>query len=194
MAETIYNYSYTKGAYNKSGSLVNDAYLFRIEAILNSVDKTNKKANVTINWYITGQNGFSYSGHTGINTEMALRYNVSSGNYTKVKTGTMNSCTPTGKELLMLSYTANYSLTEGAAYNIDYKFFYDGGESKNYLPRLHTQYGRITIPAQTFYINVWRNDGGTLKQAEKCVYNNGGTLKEVIAAYYNDGGTLKRIW
>lgn len=94
----------------------------------------------------------------------------------------------------MLSYTANYSLTEGAAYNIDYKFFYDGGESKNYLPRLHTQYGRITIPPQTFYINVWRNDGGTLKQAEKCVYNNGGTLKEVVAAYYNDGGTLKRIW
>ena len=58
MAEVIYNYSYTKGAYNKSGSLVSNAYLFRIEAVLNSVDKTNKKANVTINWYITGQNGF----------------------------------------------------------------------------------------------------------------------------------------
>ena len=194
MSEVLYDYSYYKGAYNTSGVLVNNAYLFEIEGILNGIDKATKTASVAINWYITGKNGFSYSGFSGINTSIALRYNADSGNYTTVASGTMNSCTPTNTKKLMLSAKVECQLTENTPYNIDYKNFFDGGESKNVLPRLHTQYGRITIPAQKFNINAWINDNGTLKQFENCKYNNNGTLKEVIAAYYNDSGNLKQIW
>lgn len=193
MSETIYSYSYYKGAYNSGGSLVSHAYLFEIEGILESIDKASKTALVTINWYITGKNNFSYSGFSGVNTSIALRYNKDEGSYTTVASGTMNNCTPTNTRKLMLSAKVECLLTEGEAFNLDYKNFYDGGESKNFLPRLHTQYGRITIPAQQFNIPVYFNQEGTVKQTEKMYTNIGGTIKEVAGIYYNDNGTIKTI-
>lgn len=193
MSETIYDYSYYKGAYNSSGSLVSNAYLFEVEGILNGIDKSTHIASLTINWYITGKNGFSYSGFSGINTSIALRYNADSGSYTTEANGTMNSCTPTNTKKLMLSAKVECELNENEAYNIDYKNFYDGGESQNYLPRLHTQYGRITIPAQQFGEQMFVNHNGAIKQVERIYTNISGSIKDVSGIYHNDNGTIKKI-
>ena len=193
MSEVLYDYTYYKGAYNTSGVLVNNAYLFEIEGILNGIDKSTKTASVTINWYITGKNGFSYNGFNGINTSIALRYNADSGSYTTEASGTMNSCTPTNTKKLMLSAKVECELNENEAYNIDYKNFYDGGESQNYLPRLHTQYGRITIPAQQFGEQMFVNHNGAIKQVERIYTNISGSIKDVSGIYHNDNGTIKKI-
>lgn len=58
MATTLLNESYNIGAYNSSGSsLNNSAYTFRVEVLLNSQNDDNLTSNVTINWYIKGNSG-----------------------------------------------------------------------------------------------------------------------------------------
>ena len=140
MGEVIYDYSYYKGAYNTKGILVNNAYLFEIEGILNGIDKSTKIASVTINWYIKGNSGWYYSGWSGINTYIRLK-NISLGETSFVNkvNSTYNSMKKAGVEYKMLSWTGDVKHDSNGNLNFAVQVFYDGGASKNVLPRAHTK-------------------------------------------------------
>ena len=121
MSTTLLNTSYNIGAYNSAGTSLNSkAYTFRVEVLLNSQNEDNLTSNITINWYIKGNSGWYYSGWSGINS-------------------TYNSMKKAGVEYKMLSWTGDVQHDSNGNLNFAVQVFYDGGASKNVLPRAHTK-------------------------------------------------------
>ena len=141
MSTTLLNTSYNVGAYNSSGNSFNSsAYTFRVEVLLNSQNEDNLTSNITINWYIKGNSGWYYSGWNGINTYIRLK-NVSLGetSFVNKTNSTYNSMKKAGVEYKMLSWTGDVKHDSNGNLNFAVQVFYDGGASKNVLPRAHTK-------------------------------------------------------
>ena len=141
MSTTLINTSYNIGAYNSAGTSLNSkAYTFRVEVLLNSQNEDNLTSNITINWYIKGNSGWYYSGWSGINTYIRLK-NISLGETSFVNkvNSTYNSMKKAGVEYKMLSWTGDVKHDSNGNLNFAVQVFYDGGASKNVLPRAHTK-------------------------------------------------------
>ena len=141
MSTRLLNTSYNIGAYNSSGNSYNgSAYTFRVEVLLNSQNEDNLTSNITINWYIKGNSGWYYSGWSGINTYIRLK-NISLGetSFVNKANSTYNTLKKAGVEYKMLSWTGNVQHNSNGNLNFAVQVFYDGGESKNILPRAHTK-------------------------------------------------------
>ena len=141
MSTTLLNTSYNIGAYNSAGNSFNStAYTFRVEVLLNSQNEDNLTSNITINWYIKGNSGWYYSGWSGINTYIRLK-NISLGetSFVNKANSTYNTLKKSGTEYKMLSWTGNVQHDSNGNLNFAVQVFYDGGASKNILPRAHTK-------------------------------------------------------
>lgn len=141
MSTTLLNTSYNIGAYNSSGTSLNsNAYTFRVEVLLNSQNEDNLTSNITINWYIKGNSGWYYSGWSGINTYIRLK-NLSLGetSFVNKANSTYNTLKKAGTEYKMLSWTGDVQHDSNGNLNFAVQVFYDGGASKNVLPRAHTK-------------------------------------------------------
>lgn len=157
MSTRLLNTSYNIGAYNSAGNSYNStAYTFRVEVLLNSQNEDNLTSNITINWYIKGNNGWYYSGWNGINTYIRLK-NISLGETSFVNkvNSTYNSMKGAGTEYKMLSWTGNVQHDSNGNLNFAVQVFYDGGASKNVLPRAHTKdFSVNSTPAISVVPNV----------------------------------------
>ena len=141
MSTTLLNTSYNIGAYNSAGNSYNsNAYTFRVEVLLNSQNEDNLTSNITINWYIKGNSGWYYNGWSGINTYIRLK-NISLGetSFVNKANSTYNTLKKAGVEYKMLSWTGDVKHDSNGNLNFAVQVFYDGGESKNILPRVHTK-------------------------------------------------------
>ena len=141
MSTTLLNTSYKIGAYNSAGNSYNgSAYTFRVEVLLNSQNEDNLTSNITINWYIKGNSGWYYSGWSGINTYIRLK-NISLGetSFVNKANSTYNTLKKAGTEYKMLSWTGDVKHDSNGNLNFAVQVFYDGGASKNVLPRAHTK-------------------------------------------------------
>ena len=160
MSTTLLNTSYNIGAYNSSGNSYNgSAYTFRVEVLLNSQNEDNLTSNITINWYIKGNSGWYYSGWSGINTYIRLK-NISLGetSFVNKANSTYNTLKKAGTEYKMLSWTGNVQHNSNGNLNFAVQVFYDGGESKNILPRVHTKNFSVeNTPAISVVPNVVMN-------------------------------------
>lgn len=157
MATTLLNESYNIGAYNSAGSSLNNrAYTFRVEVLLNSQNDDNLTSNVTINWYIKGNSGWYYTGYSDINTYISVR-NITMGDsdYINKATGTYNSMPGSGTEYKMLSWTGDVQGAQDGTLKFNVGVYYDGGQSKNVLPRAHSKNWALTnIPTIEITPNV----------------------------------------
>ena len=157
MSTRLLNTSYNIGAYNSAGNSYNStAYTFRVEVLLNSQNEDNLTSNITINWYIKGNSGWYYSGWNGINTYIRLK-NISLGETSFVNkvNSTYNTLKKAGTEYKMLSWTGNVQHDSNGNLNFAVQVFYDGGESKNILPRAHTKdFSVNSTPAISVVPNV----------------------------------------
>ena len=81
-----------------------------------------------------------YIGWSGINTYIRLK-NISLGETSFVNkvNSTYNSMKKAGVEYKMLSWTGNVQHDSNGNLNFAVQVFYDGGASKNVLPREHTK-------------------------------------------------------
>lgn len=160
MSTRLLNTSYNIGAYNSSGSSYNStAYTFRVEVLLNSQNEDNLTSNITINWYIKGNSGWYYSGWSGINTYIRLK-NISLGetSFVNKANSTYNTLKKAGTEYKMLSWTGDVKHDSNGNLNFAVQVFYDGGESKNILPRVHTKNFSVeNTPAISVVPNVVMN-------------------------------------
>ena len=157
MSTRLLNTSYNIGAYNSAGNSYNStAYTFRVEVLLNSQNEDNLTSNITINWYIKGNNGWYYSGWNGINTYIRLK-NISLGETSFVNkvNSTYNTLKKAGTEYKMLSWTGDVKHDSNGNLNFAVQVFYDGGASKNVLPRAHTKdFSVNSTPAISVVPNV----------------------------------------
>ena len=160
MSTRLLNTSYNIGAYNSAGNSYNStAYTFRVEVLLNSQNEDNLTSNITINWYIKGNNGWYYSGWNGINTYIRLK-NISLGETSFVNkvNSTYNTLKKAGTEYKMLSWTGDVKHDSNGNLNFAVQVFYEGGESKNILPRVHTKDFSVTsTPAISVVPNIVMN-------------------------------------
>lgn len=160
MSTTLLNTSYNIGAYNSAGNSYNStAYTFRVEVLLNSQNEDNLTSNITINWYIKGNSGWYYSGWSGINTYIRLK-NISLGetSFVNKANSTYNTLKKAGTEYKMLSWTGDVKHDNNGSLNFAVQVFYDGGESKNILPRAHTKDFSVNdTPAISVVPNVVMN-------------------------------------
>ena len=157
MSTRLLNTSYNIGAYNSAGNSYNStAYTFRVEVLLNSQNEDNLTSNITINWYIKGNSGWYYSGWNGINTYIRLK-NISLGETSFVNkvNSTYNTLKKAGTEYKMLSWTGDVKHDSNGNLNFAVQVFYDGGASKNVLPRAHTKdFSVNSTPAISVVPNV----------------------------------------
>ena len=160
MSTRLLNTSYNIGAYNSAGNSYNStAYTFRVEVLLNSQNEDNLTSNITINWYIKGNSGWYYSGWSGINTYIRLK-NISLGetSFVNKANSTYNTLKKSGTEYKMLSWTGDVKHDSNGNLNFAVQVFYDGGESKNILPRVHTKNFNVeNTPAISVVPNVVMN-------------------------------------
>ena len=127
--------------------------------LLNSQNEDNLTSNITINWYIKGNSGWYYSGWSGLNTYIRLK-NISLGETSFVNkvNSTYNTLKKAGTEYKMLSWTGDVKHDSNGNLNFAVQVFYDGGESKNILPRVHTKDFSVTsTPAISVVPNVVMN-------------------------------------
>lgn len=192
MSGTLANSSYYIGAYNSSGNLDSTAFKFFYTVSYGDYNVLTNKTPVTVKWTFTNAtSGWRYN--YAANTVIARTYLRNNKTNTEQLLATKDASVHTaGATDTLCNWTGEVEHNADGTLDIRVRFDFDGGESKNALPRKHnysyptstTWYSLPTIPRAS----------GVTAPASASIGNNTGnytyTITPQISAYHKTVWTL----
>lgn len=148
---TIVSNSYYVGAYNRSGNYDSTAFRFTYSIEAGEQNTSTNKTKVTVKWSFTNvTSGWSYN-YTGTNVyAYAYLKDTNANTSEKLLAKRQSNVHSAGATDILCSWTGELEHKKDGTLGVQLRLFFDGGESNNPLPRLHTK----NLPSSSTYYSI----------------------------------------